>query len=570
MARARQVVYAGNFAVDLESARILWILPELPEEERMIPLADGTILSWTADRLRGWEAAEGGILAAAPAAHLKELSPLALEELSARGDLGEAPAEHDFYLAVRAALQGERFDELEQRFDAYRRAKQPEECRRLLAEALAAGLPQDRHDAWAGRASGLEASKAANAAAQLERLRREEQRGLTRIADRFQQAASWCANLGRTRSATLLHADAAGIDEGRGLDLALLQEWTPASFPFRQSADRVSRWPDWLRQILPADAHFLAEEEAEFREARDAFWNEGSFALRTRNLLVLTRDVSPQDLGPCLSNGEGTIQILSELFPEARTAQHEGPMQVRIHPNRGSYEAEDEIIEQAGGAPPDPLATSALRWTLGHYTPKERISRFYVPHSSSDSEGARELHQVLAHELTHQFFNERCGWEDVFSLDTPGYWIVEGFARFIEDQAVELGRGRLQLDDATVPSVDVTAQLLKDDQLLPLEKLLTLDKRGFHKLSGSFEIPVSLKYTLESRLVSEVSIFYDQAGAFCFFLMNRGGEAGRDGLRAYLKGYYEGTLEATDWQLLGYPDLAELEAAFHAFLAEVG
>ena len=85
-----------------------------------------------------------------------------------------------------------------------------------------------------------------------------------------------------------------------------------------------------------------------------------------------------------------------------------------------------------------------MEWTAGHYSPLDRVERIYLP---ADDDEFRSVMNTYAHELTHHWLSMR--WLGKGNMGraavVPGYWIVEGFARFIEDQAMEMGRraGRL-------------------------------------------------------------------------------------------------------------------------------
>ena len=74
-----------------------------------------------------------------------------------------------------------------------------------------------------------------------------------------------------------------------------------------------------------------------------------------------------------------------------------------------------------------------------------------MPRAGSTEALGRALFEVLSHELTHQYIAER--WvtgEGRRSASTPGFWVVEGMARFVEDQALEMGRRGIRFDDETV------------------------------------------------------------------------------------------------------------------------
>ena len=559
LSRAGDVAYGPNFALDLAARRFLWILPELENTGPMIPLADRRLLVVAQDGslvAMGVPAKGPVAVAVEAAAHLPSLEDL---RALATGDSQPTEnVENRVYLGWRAILAEEYAVLLREILESYRGSSLVDECLRLLAEAEERGVDAERLAAWRSLVSNRIQTRASNAEGRRAKLKEAEKERLLEFAVRHREAASWCAELQLRSAATLLRAEGLAFDPDLGAALPP-REWIPAAFPDREAEDAPLRWRRWAEELLPAGAVFLTADHPALGRPRGSAWEQGAYALGTRNLLLLTRDQDPERIGACLRNGEGAVQVLEELFPPAAGAPEGRPMEVRIHTDRSTYLSEGAAN---GGPPPT--------WSVGYYSSRERTSRFYVPQEGDPAVDARELHKVLAHELTHQYLEERKDWHQGARMDTPGYWVVEGIARFLEDQAVELGRGRSGLDDATVLSVDTCARLLERDGLIPLAPMLRASQLNFLGLRDDVAIEITPRFTLCRRWMDLRGIYYDQAGALCFFLLNRCGETGRQGLLTYLQGFYEGRIDEESGRLFGFDSVADLEQAFLAFLSEVG
>jgi len=229
-----------------------------------------------------------------------------------------------------------------------------------------------------------------------------------------------------------------------------------------------------------------------------------------------------------------------------------------LHRNREEYLAE----KSPGGSAPS--------WSAGYYSPVERVSRFFVP--SGDNGGdplGRGLYSTLAHELTHHWVDARWAKADLGGGTVPGYWVVEGIAQFVGDQAADSDPYTVRLDNHTVPSLDAMAQAAAEGKSLPVAEFVDLSQRGFAALSGDAVVTVQLRNTLGGRRLSQRALFYEQAAALSWFLMNRRGDDGRERFRRYLWAYYQGKTPKGGWSSLGFATADELTQQFAAFLTEL-
>ncbi|MDA1266431.1 MAG: hypothetical protein O2816_15230, partial [Planctomycetota bacterium] len=330
----------------------------------------------------------------------------------------------------------------------------------------------------------------------------------------------------------------------------------PEGFPWAEEPDAAQRWMTWATEILPAGATFLPVDHPEWEAVEGTVWGKDTIGFETGNLVFLSRSEDAAVVGRCLRNGEGTVRVLEGLLAATRSERGKiAPFRVRLHKNRPQYIAED------GGSAS----------TLGYYVPREQVSRFFVPDADVSDPLGRQLHEVLSHELTHQYIAER--W--IGAADTvprqEGYWIVEGFARFIDDQITELGRrGGPKLDDPTVPSVETMVALAEEQGWHPFEDLVDWTQTDFIRLPNhELMASVRLRTTLGVRSLSPVGMFYDQGGALVFFLMHHRGAEGRAQLIEYMREYYEEGATQQGWEQLGFATAQELETAFLEFLTEL-
>jgi hypothetical protein len=620
LARAGNVLYAGNMGFDIERGRVLWVLEGIDFTGPIIPLGDERGLIVTTDGAlvavgsgKG-NAGGGGPLEAEVAALRPDAGPglvlatgeVKLGAVTESGDFTVTPEDGEpatFTKAevavilpptagAKARLVGDEFalvmaweallgdanrDRLVNIFDDYRKAKLVTDCNRVL-ELIERLHPAAKQDLIASL-GGVRQSAASNAGMKRDRVGEDELEAFGKDVEARSEAAAWCHGVGLDGAATLLIQSAEkASEEGRAFwksfgfqgarppaepapfeapEAVQLAKLLPAHFPF-QGSDLGALWGQWAVELLPASARFTLPGEPGVPKQVTAPWTEDTLILRTDNMVLLSRCHDPVIMGPILRYAEGALRLLDEIF--GMQSPLDSPLEVRLHRNREDYIAESEISRSIG------------QWTLGYYSPSEHISRFFVPSAEGTSASAVEqkLQEVVVHELTHQYISERAGYSEVLDPRIPGHWIVEGFARFIEQQAVELGRNGRGLADHTVLSIDLCSRLLEQDALLPMEGFLNTTNLSFQELAKEGGIPVKPRYAVGTYTVSETSLYYSQAGALCFFLMNRCGEDGPKRLLTYLEARYEARLPKDHVTLLGFDSVAELDAAFRTFLASPG
>jgi hypothetical protein len=145
--------------------------------------------------------------------------------------------------------------------------------------------------------------------------------------------------------------------------------------------------------------------------------------------------------------------------------------------------------------------------------------------------------------------------------DRPGHWIVEGIARFVEDQAVLWAKTGVKFDRSDAECVRDAAAAAADGLAIPITRYVDITPQQFQFLSDA------PKRGKSGFINTERGVFYDQGGALAFFLANRRGPEGRKLLAQYLRDVYAGKMTAKGWTRLGFSSAEELEKAFRAFLA---
>jgi hypothetical protein len=482
----------------------------------------------------------------------REIDPDGVAMAQQSGKVVYLPEEFPVYRVWRGALNASFLDSLEESFEAYARAGLLADCSRLLTEAREYDIDARRIEEMQQLLTGRTARSSRQGRKNLMRLEnawREEE------WSSFIEAVDWCEERELVYAASALLFDADRVLPGRAEVDGKAEALMPESFPWRDDADAARRWIRWAHGLLPAGAEFLSPEDAVWGRLKTSPWTRDTCGFRTENLLVFSREHDLEAVTGCLRNGEGSVRCLESLLKGGRVAKvgnDRERLEVRIHRNEAEYASEEVENPES---------------SLGNYSPRERISRFFVPTSDSERLLGRALFEVLSHELTHQYIEERWVTGDLGSnVLTPGYWVVEGMARFVEDQALEMGRRGIRFDDDTVVSLDAAAQAEKKGLLLDFAKFLNLSQADFYRLDTEPRYSVTLRNTLHSFGLSEMNIFYEQAGSLVFYLVNRAGGKRRKAFVRYLVGYYNGRAGREGWKALGYESPGELEREYRKFL----
>ncbi len=619
------VLMLGNWALETASARILWVAPDMEFEGPLIPVADGmvmytnghgalicagdvnagagdglttlrpelpgaapeagAVILFNGQRFPGKAAlADDGTvtLVASEGEEPQSFGPGRVSAIEAEGKLTVLDGDsYAVLLAGRAALDRAYAEDLAEVAERYAKRRLVADARRLLEEAEVLGLPESAARELAATLSGKGENTAGNRDKQRvagqETEAKARKKGLVRVLD----FSKWCMDQGLALEGTAALALVPDYVPGRpalrklddptkAMVVALATPHIPEEFSPHTTERSALEWIAWANALAPSGARFV-DADAVIDRKRAApidgqprpevpaseIWRKHTLALQTQNIVLLTRSQDPEIVGACLTNGEGAVRTLERVLDNPPMADDER-MEVRIHKTRKDYLAED-----FGDG------SRVSEWSLGFYMPSLRASRFHVPDGTAHGSQGRALHEVVAHELTHQYIAER--WRRVAggkrTVTTPGFWIVEGFARFIEDQSLEMSRRGDAMDDHTVQSVESVTQLLIDDAGIRLKDLFRINQVMFHR--DVTEEPIC-EVKLKSKLVllthTGKTAFYDEAATLVFFMMNRAGPEGRLALLNALESHYKGETAKNGWRALGFKTVESMEHQLKAFL----
>jgi hypothetical protein len=381
-------------------------------------------------------------------------------------------------------------------------------------------------------------------------------------------AADLCAKWKMTYAATALLAE--GLEANAWDEEAERRalEWEPVEFPLTpEDAVKAKLLATWAREIVPLGGKWVLRNAA--GESRSQLWTTEAIALGTKNVLLFTLDRDPKVVGSSLRQAETTVRGLESLFGKPDVTAKDR-IEIRLFEDRKRY-----LTESDSGHGYAPI------WTAGFFSPGEMVSRFYAREKEGGSFVESAFHEVLSHELTHHWIEMRycAGAEYEGAEDRPeraeekqdgrrrgdqgGHWIVEGVARFVEDQAILFKRNGFKFDDATAECVRDCAQAWRAGMGIPMKRYIDITSTEFQFLGKG---PMRSK---TAYVNSEVGVFYDQGGALSFFMMNRRGPDGRKRFIQYLKDVYGLRMSKQGWVRLGFSSAEELEKEFTAFLATV-
>jgi hypothetical protein len=470
----------------------------------------------------------------------------------------------DAYRLWRNASRSPFCDALEKAADECAKKGLVEDANRLLERLRAAGAAAKRLDKVAVQLVGK--SPAVDEAT-AKRARGVETAASKALAAAYARGVDWCAKRQFPTAATGLLADlmdlakaepAAGPVDVEARAKALI----PDGFPWKDQGDAAASWLRWGRNLLPSGARFLEAKDPAWERLTNEPWKSAKpLGFRSRNVLLFIMDQDPVVCGRALRLAEGTIRGVQVLLAEGEREDVGGDidrLEVRIHKDRQSYLSEKS-----------PSGMTAPEWSAGNFNPGDNISRFYVERGWARDGAAAlgELGRVMTHEMTHHYLKVRWTGGVSGGLKKPGYWVVEGMATFVENQAVQMDKKGLAFDDESVSNLRQMAAIVRmkrDDYPFPMERFVDMSHADF--ISKLEEDPIKGLHGESDR-----SLWYKQAGALTYFLLHKKGPEGRARFVQYMKLYYIGNPPEHGWNDLGYEEGGpeQLDKEFTEFLAGV-
>jgi hypothetical protein len=422
-------------------------------------------------------------------------------------------------------------------------------ARRMLERAEQAGLASREAGALKQRIEKDERKRGGAGDVKSERLLREAAEHEAYFPRLLVQRAQCDADAGQDGTRVLREALRLqpGLKEGEDL----LRRLAPKDFPLGDAR----AWLDWHVDIELAGARVVTGDAPALGRARK-LWRSDLHGVRADDILLLTPVKDPFLVGRCLAHGRLACRVLGELFTTKTPVRTpEEPMLIFLFSGRDEYLS----TTGTGGRVEDPLF---LEWTAGHYTPSERVSRFFWV---SDPDAERRLVGTCMHELTHQWLEERNPRvTPTRAPGQPGFWIIEGFATFMEEGIYDVRTGAYSLFNPRSHSLDVLRSA--DDRcLIPWRRFYELTQGEFAQLPGDNVAEITLRWWLQPHLISSARMFYEQAGATCQYLFH--GEEGRhrEKLLDYVDAYYAGRTPDLDIRKAFGMSPEELGAKVKAF-----
>lgn len=328
----------------------------------------------------------------------------------------------------------------------------------------------------------------------------------------------------------------------------LLERVAPKDFPVGDA--RV--WLDWHIDLEQVGARVAAVDTPALRQAQKV-WRHDLNGLAADEILLLTPAKDSYLIGRCLAHGRLACRVLNELFAGGSPAPpREEPMLVFLFGSRDEYMT-------TSGTGHTGESRAFLEWTAGHYSPSERVSRFFW---TSDPDAERHIVGTCVHELTHHWLHRRnpagAGY------DAPGFWIVEGFATFMEEGVYDADTGAYSLYNPRSRSLDVI-RATPPEQLIPWSRFYKLSQADFATLPRDDRTLVTLRWMLHQQVLTTTRLFYEQAAATCQYLFHADEGRYREKLLAYVNAYYTGKTADLDIRRALGVEPTELGARIQAF-----
>ncbi len=290
-------------------------------------------------------------------------------------------------------------------------------------------------------------------------------------------------------------------------------------------------WLDWELDIAQRDAKLDSDEGFSMRQARKT-WRKDLHGIRTGPILIITPVRDTAILGRTLGCCRMTTDLLASLFAEYPVRRKKSdPLRIFLYENHEEYKRQSNVRGAA--------AAEILEFSAGHYSPEEGISRLYWL-TARDAE--QRIVGTAVHELTHHWLAEvnpaYNRTEGRRSSRTPGFWIVEGFARFLEEGVYDLDAGEWSLFDRRAAALDTLYSLRGSGKLIAWEKLYGGSAVTFWALNKEPKLKIQRRWRLGAQRVSEMNLWYVQASATCQFLYHAEKGKYRKALLDYVVNHY--------------------------------
>ncbi|MHC4954190.1 MAG: hypothetical protein ACYTGZ_09885 [Planctomycetota bacterium] len=322
-------------------------------------------------------------------------------------------------------------------------------------------------------------------------------------------------------------------------------------------------WLDWQLDIEGRGATLAPSDTFAMRQATK-YWRKDLNGIRTGPALVITPVRDTRILGRTLGCCRLTTDLLESHFASypKRRKKFE-PLRIFLYQDREEYKKQTKSFRPSAD-------TSFLEMSAGHYSPDEGISRLFW---SSAVDAEQRTVATAVHELTHHWLAEANPaynrTEGRRSPRCPGFWIVEGFAKFLEEGVYDLDRGTWSLFDRRAASLDTVASMTKGGKLIPWTKLYEGTSVTFWALPKKTDIKVRRRWLLGAQAVSTTQLWYEQSAATCQFLYHAENGKYKKALLDYVVNHYTRKKALMDTQKAFGLTPAELGARVEKFAKAV-
>ncbi|MCP3920470.1 MAG: hypothetical protein GY711_33500 [bacterium] len=340
-----------------------------------------------------------------------------------------------------------------------------------------------------------------------------------------------------------------GVELPEGFDALEWMEFTRAT----------RRNPVRRLRVSPADTDAEPSPAEVALVAATSEWRDDLVGFQSERLLIVTPLARPGAIARCLLLGELVCAALESIFAVESAPEATPPLVLYL------YESKDEYLEQNANKHTEMGA--GLAWTAGHYDLNAKISRIFLPEGQDAWESVM---QTYSHELTHHWLHLRCPGVPALvrgKRDTslPGYWIVEGFAGFIDEVRFDVPNASWETANPQSSRLDLVANA-SEKALVPWERLFGLSHRALMDMKAGAATPVDSSWYLgRRRAVNWRHQFYNQGATICRFLFHAEDGARRAALLEFVRAYYSNEEEGLDVEKafgLSVEELGKLAVAY--------
>ncbi|MDH3590467.1 MAG: hypothetical protein OER88_01215 [Planctomycetota bacterium] len=318
-------------------------------------------------------------------------------------------------------------------------------------------------------------------------------------------------------------------------------------------------WLDWHIDVIQPGMRAVGRNQPDVQRARGMWLSperkrQKLWGAQTQEITFVTKLSNSSIVSMCTKYAWLTCRSLDEMFRTDTPKRDDNlPLVIYFFENRAEY-----LRVNSGRGP-------MLAMSAGFYSSNDMTSRFFWVDGR-----VRSVRNTFVHELTHHWVDRRnprldpkdlAGGGERFMM--PGFWIVEGFATFIEEGSYDIRAAKWSHFNAAANSIDIVSDLARQGKNIDWTKLYTLTQQDFNnpeKLEPKkLHARAIKKWSMRPQPLNEVRLFYEQSAATSHFLYWADEGKYRQQLLDYVTHYYTGET-----------DKVSIEAGFGMKPAELG